>query len=276
LHFTAPISPAVSANGVTGTFTATATVSGVATPLVYHLTNTAAVPVLTSIRMSGQFFQFTAGTQTDLSVALLDQFGGPFARFSGTVHFSSTDGQASLPADYTFTAADAGQHLFPGGLIPRTAGTQTFSVSDTSGSGLNMSFTTTTVPAAATVLSVVSGDGQSAAVNQPFAQPLVVQVSDAYGNGIQYAQVLFRVPTDEPSGLIDGKYQTGGAQTDANGYGSINVTAGYTPARAVYGRGQRRRWRDLPHRDIYLERYSQLNIRTWTGCLSCRRPVHFI
>ena len=41
-----------------------------------------------------------------------DAFGNTATGYTGTVHFTSTDGQAVLPADYTFTAGDAGIHTF--------------------------------------------------------------------------------------------------------------------------------------------------------------------
>lgn len=50
--------------------------------------------------------------------------------YTGTVHFTSTDGAATLPVDYTFTGADAGTHTFPAGFILRTAGSQIVTVTD--------------------------------------------------------------------------------------------------------------------------------------------------
>jgi len=51
--------------------------------------------------------------------------------YTGTVHFTSTDGAATLPMNYTFTAGDAGVHTFPAGVILRTAGSQVITVTDT-------------------------------------------------------------------------------------------------------------------------------------------------
>ena len=42
----------------------------------------------------------------------MDAFGNTVTGYRGKVKFTSTDTQASLPADYTFTAADAGIHTF--------------------------------------------------------------------------------------------------------------------------------------------------------------------
>lgn len=53
--------------------------------------------------------------------------------YLGTVHFTSSDPGAVLPADYTFTAADAGVHTFPFTLS--ILGNQTITVTDTRSSG---------------------------------------------------------------------------------------------------------------------------------------------
>ncbi len=48
--------------------------------------------------------------------------------YLGTIHFASSDPQAGLPSDYTFTAADAGTHTFTISL--NSPGTQTITVTD--------------------------------------------------------------------------------------------------------------------------------------------------
>lgn len=72
-------------------------------------------------------FASTLSAATSLQVALPEQSttGVPFSftvtamngnsvdpAYTGTVHFTSSDPAASLPADYTFTLADAGTHTF--------------------------------------------------------------------------------------------------------------------------------------------------------------------
>jgi hypothetical protein len=37
--------------------------------------------------------------------------------YTGTVHFSTNDPRATLPTDYTFTAADAGVHTFTNAFV---------------------------------------------------------------------------------------------------------------------------------------------------------------
>jgi uncharacterized repeat protein (TIGR01451 family) len=59
----------------------------------------------------------------------------PFAlsAYRGTVHFTSSDPQAVLPADYTFVQADAGSHQFSFTLT--TLGDQTITITDTRSGG---------------------------------------------------------------------------------------------------------------------------------------------
>jgi hypothetical protein len=59
--------------------------------------------------------------------------------YSGTVHFSSSDPQAVLPADYTFLPTDAGTHVFSFTL--KTLGDQTITVTDTHSAGFTGSAT---------------------------------------------------------------------------------------------------------------------------------------
>ncbi len=58
------------------------------------------------------FGQAVAGSPTILNVVALDANNHTVAGYSGTVHFTSTDVYAILPANYTFNAADGGSHLF--------------------------------------------------------------------------------------------------------------------------------------------------------------------
>jgi hypothetical protein len=63
-----------------------------------------------------------------VTVAALTDNGLPVPNYTGTVHFTSTDAAATLPADYTFTASDHGFHTFA--VTWATAGTQTLTVTD--------------------------------------------------------------------------------------------------------------------------------------------------
>jgi len=52
----------------------------------------------------------TTVDQPGVTVTAVDQFGVTYASYAGTVHFTSSDAQATLPAAFTYGNADAGSH----------------------------------------------------------------------------------------------------------------------------------------------------------------------
>ena len=77
-----------------------------------------------------------AGYAIPFGVGIYDAFGNITPQYTGTIHFTSSDSAAQLPADYTFTAADKGSHgFYP---ILNTAGYQSITVQDFATSTLNL------------------------------------------------------------------------------------------------------------------------------------------
>ena len=72
---------------------------------------------------------YSAGVAHSVMVAVKDADGTTDAGYRGTVHFTSTDPAAVLPGDYTFTAVDAGVHVFS--ITLKTAGSQGVRARDT-------------------------------------------------------------------------------------------------------------------------------------------------
>ena len=70
-----------------------------------------------------------AGRPFAATVTAKDAFGNTAVGYTGTVHFTSNDGQAVLPANYTFVAGDNGLHSFSATL--KTAGTRSITATDT-------------------------------------------------------------------------------------------------------------------------------------------------
>lgn len=54
------------------------------------------------------------GQPFEMAVVLLDKFGNQASSYRGTVSFASVSAEAELPDPYTFTARDAGVHVFSG------------------------------------------------------------------------------------------------------------------------------------------------------------------
>jgi hypothetical protein len=108
--------------------------------------------------------------------------------YVGTVHLTSSDQEAVLPADYTFTAADHGTHTFT--VILKTAGAQSITVSDTTTPSLTAVQNNIIVNPAAASRFQVSGFPSPVAAGDCGA--ISITSLDAYGNlATAYATVHF-------------------------------------------------------------------------------------
>ena len=137
----------------------------------------------------------TAGTPFSITVTARDPYNNPAAGYTGTVHFTSSDGQASLPGDYTFLPADAGAHTFTAGVTLKTAGSQTVTVSDGAHSASEADIAVT--PAAVSQL-VVTAPLTSTA-GSPFS--ITVTARDAYDNTAVYAGTVHFQSSDGQASL---------------------------------------------------------------------------
>jgi FG-GAP-like repeat/RTX calcium-binding nonapeptide repeat (4 copies)/FG-GAP repeat len=82
----------------------------------------------------GGFPSATAtGAAHTLTVTALDTLGNVITGYTGTVHFTSSDPRAVLPADFTFAATDRGTHTFT--VTLKALGTQSITVADTARPG---------------------------------------------------------------------------------------------------------------------------------------------
>jgi hypothetical protein len=72
----------------------------------------------------------TAGSPTSVTVTALNGINATATGYGGTVHFSSSDQAAGLPANYTFAPGDNGQHTFAN-VVFGTPGLQSLQVTDT-------------------------------------------------------------------------------------------------------------------------------------------------
>jgi sugar lactone lactonase YvrE len=148
-----------------------------------------------------QVFKFTftlpntVAAGTPISVTVMAS--NPNQTYSGTIHFTSSDPQAVLPADYTFILADNGVHTFTGVQL-HTGGTQAITVTDASDSTQSGTATTTVTNGVASKVIVVSGSGQSANIGTAYGSALVAQVLDAYGNPVPGVAVTFTAPASGP------------------------------------------------------------------------------
>jgi hypothetical protein len=122
----------------------------------------------------------TAGTPFSITVKALDANNNVVTSYTGTVHFTSTDGQATLPANYTFTGGDAGSHTFTNGVTLRTAGSQTITATDAANGSITGNVTVTVNPAAANQLAVYDDANSPDVAGTLF--DVTVTAQDPYGN----------------------------------------------------------------------------------------------
>jgi hypothetical protein len=130
------------------------------------------------LRVVGLPASAMAGSMASFSITATDAYGNTETGYRGTVHFTSTDVQAVLPADYTFMASDNGTHSFS--VIVKTAGSQTLTAVDRFTTGLIGAQAKTLVSAAAARSLLVTGFPSS--VVRGAAHSFTVTAKDPFGN----------------------------------------------------------------------------------------------
>ena len=213
------VTAADAANGLSGTAGVTVAPAAASTLTVVGLPSSA-----------------TAGTALGFTVTMADAYGNVAVGYAGTVHFSSTDAQAGLPSDYSFTAADGGVHAFSATL--KTAGARSLAVSDAA-NGLSGTAGVTVAPAAASTLAVV---GLPSSATAGTAAPFTITALDAYGNvNPSYAGTVHFSSTDTQASLPS-DYTFTAADGGVHAFSATLKTAG-----AAHDLGGRRRERAVGH-----------------------------
>ena len=146
----------------------------------------------------------TAGASFSVTVTAADASGSPVAGYTGTVHFTSSDGAAILPANYTFTSADKGVHTFT--VTLKTAGSKTVTATDTVNGSLTGTATLTVSPAAASKL-LFGQQPTNANAGATISPAVTVQVQDQYGNLVtsdNTDQVTVAIGSNPGGGTLSG------------------------------------------------------------------------
>ena len=201
------------ANGLAGGYTVSATSSGAA-PAIFTLTNVPRLPA--SIAALGGTPQSAAVNTTfsqRLTATVKDSAGNPVT--GALVTFSTPASGASgifaiSNRALTNSLGVATANAFTASGI---AGSYTVTASVV-GAPTSASFVLTNT-ANTSSISIVSGAGQSTAVNTPFAAPLVVTVKDSAGNPSAGVTVTFTAPSSGASGTFAAGLTT--ASTNALG-----------------------------------------------------------
>lgn len=210
-----------------------------------YITSTSAPPLTqtvlvipTKLVVSNYPSPTTAGVSHTVTVTAKDDAGHTATNYSGTVTLAVSDAQAVVGAAQPLTG---GTGTFA--ITFKRAGTQTITATGPAPSGdgtLSGSQSGIVVQAAAAANVVaVSGDGQSATVGTPFTQPLVVKVTDAFGNLVPGAAVTFTGSASGASATFSPNPATTGSDGTTQTTATANTIAGgpYTASATVQGVG---------------------------------------
>ena len=172
--------------------------------------------VLTTKGSAGIPTSSTAGDTLWMSVTFVDTYTNVVTSYAGTVHFTSTDGRATVPGDTTYGAADAGAHVFLARLI--TKGTQSVTATDTVSTTINCSSNVVVQTGPPNYVIALPANANAA---QPLSASLSVQ--DAFGNVVDdYAQTVHFTSSDTATGSVTpADVVFNGTQ---NGTASVNAT----------------------------------------------------
>jgi hypothetical protein len=146
----------------------------------------------------------TAGTAVSIMVTALGANGAVASTYAGTVHFSSSDNQASLPADSALTN---GSKTFS--VTLKTAGSQSITVTDTLTGSITGNTSVNVNPGPVAQLTV-TGAPALASVSIPFG--VTVTATDAYMNVATGYTGTVKFTSSDPQATLPGNTQvTNGA-----------------------------------------------------------------
>jgi hypothetical protein len=177
----------------------------------------------TSLAVSEFSVTITAGVAGSFTVTAKNADGSTNTSYRGTVHFTSSDPQAALPSNYTFTSADQGVHTF--GATLKTAGSQSITTSDTvipSGTGTQAGIT---VKAAAASRFTVAGFPSP--VTAGMAGSLTVTAWDPYGNRATGYTGTVHFTSSDTKAVLPGNYIFTTADAGMHTFSATLKTAGH-------------------------------------------------
>jgi autotransporter-associated beta strand protein len=155
-----------------------------------------------ALTVSGFPSSQTAGVAGSVTVTAKDPNGNTATAYIGTVHFTSTDPLAVLPADYTFLPSDNGTHTFS--VTLKTAGAQAVTATDTAvGAATGTQSGITVTPASATTLTV---SGFPASKTVGIADTVTVTAKDAYGNTATGYSGTVHFTSSDPLAVLPSNY----------------------------------------------------------------------
>ena len=205
-------SPAVVANDVAGSFTATAAVDGAAQPAIFSLTNLRAKPPrIVAVGAARRTAVVGRRYNRPLEVVVRGADGKPVANADVTFALGApgaAGGSAGAGASFAGGAGQAiattnaaGIARSPSLSANTTAGTFTATATE-AGATEPATFTLRNRAATAAAVTAGAAASESTRVGTRFPVRLAVTVTDAYGNAVAGAVVRFTAPATGPGGVF--------------------------------------------------------------------------
>jgi hypothetical protein len=196
------------------TFTVTLSTAGSRTVTVNDTVNASITAGSVAINVLAPTARFTvtsnvasilAGGTATITVKALDSNNSVTPWYTGAVRFSSTDVAAGLPANYTFTAADAGVKTFT--VTLSTAGSRTVTVNDTGNASITAGSVAINVLAPTTRLQITN----TMTVNVGGTFTITVKAVDASGAVTPWYTGTVRFGSSDISAGLPANYAFAGA-----------------------------------------------------------------
>lgn len=207
------------ANATLGPYTVTAAVSGTSASTTFSLRNIGAPSSITVVSGSGQSAPAGSAFAAPIVAIVLDGLG--IAVPGATVSFSVPGSGATATLGALSGTTDSAGQVAMTVTAGTVAGAYTVNAA-TASVGTPAAFTLTNLNGTASAIAVVSGSGQSAAVGAAFGAPLIVVVTDSFGNLVSGVPVTFGAPGSGATAVLGATMAT----TASNGRAQITATAG--------------------------------------------------
>jgi adhesin/invasin len=155
-----------------------------------------------------------------VTVQLENSGGSPVAQGGVTITMSLSSGTGTLGGTLSQVTDGSGLATFNNLWINLIGSKQLTAAS----AGLTSAVSSTFTIAAAAAVNILATGGtpRSAPISTQFGQPLLVTVTDSFGNPVAGAVVTYSAPGSGPSASLS---NGGSATTDASGHASVTATA---------------------------------------------------
>jgi hypothetical protein len=170
---------------------------------------------------STQATQVLTAFPKPLAVVLTDQYGNPQSGYEITFTIPTSGASAILVGTNPQETGSDGRVSLDA-AANQVTGSYEVLVSTNAPGVAPVTFSLTNLPGPAAVVTYISGSSQATPTGKAFPLPLIVEVTDANGNVVPGALVLYSAPLSGPSCTLD---SGGQAVTGADGRASLLATA---------------------------------------------------